>query len=167
MTLNDLLTGRGIHQKEVLVLRHRPVEPQLRKVLPWLAAERPEVFNPYQRKHGERVEGEMVSAKYVASFIGHEAGRALFVGLYTVGKSRPLSPEQRLKIPDYRAPRTFGLTEGEHPRRSALWFDLTLTDFYAHWKGKSIVGWPSLNVYGGGEQIATSFGSKQFSRKAP
>jgi hypothetical protein len=23
-----------------------------------------------------------------------------------------------------------------------LWFDLTLTDFYAHWKGTLVVAWP-------------------------
>jgi hypothetical protein len=30
----------------------------------------------------------------------------------------------------------------EHSEASVLWFDLTLTDFYAHWKGKLTMGWP-------------------------
>lgn len=31
----------------------------------------------------------------------------------------------------------------ERATASVLWFDLTLlTDFYGHWKGKLIVGWP-------------------------
>ena len=41
MNLNDLFSGKGIDPKQVLVLRHRPREPELRKVLPWLVAERP------------------------------------------------------------------------------------------------------------------------------
>ena len=32
----------------------------------------------------------MLGTKYVASFIGHEAGKALFVGLYSIGKSEPM-----------------------------------------------------------------------------
>ena len=41
MDLNDLLKGKEIDPKKVLVLRHRPHEPELNKVLPWLAAEKP------------------------------------------------------------------------------------------------------------------------------
>jgi hypothetical protein len=33
----------------------------------------------------------------------------------------------------------------ESPRRTILWFDLVLTDFYAEWKGKLIVRWPPLD----------------------
>ena len=52
MHLNDLLRGQRIDPEHVLVLRHRPHEPQLRKVLPWFAAEAPEVFNAYQQTRG-------------------------------------------------------------------------------------------------------------------
>jgi len=39
MSLNALLTNSCIDLKHVLVMRHSPFEPELRKVLPWLAAE--------------------------------------------------------------------------------------------------------------------------------
>jgi hypothetical protein len=45
MTLNDLLTAEGIDSQRVLVMRHRPWERGLNKVLPWLAAEKPDLFN--------------------------------------------------------------------------------------------------------------------------
>ena len=45
MNLTDLLRGKDIDPQQVLVLRHRPWEPELNKVLPWLAAEKPNVFN--------------------------------------------------------------------------------------------------------------------------
>ena len=86
MDLNQLLTGKGIDLREVLVFRHRPTEPELNKVLPLLAADRPDLFNAYQQTHGEKVERAMTKAGYVASFIGHEPGKALFVGLYKIGK---------------------------------------------------------------------------------
>ena len=38
LNLNDLLTGKGIDSQQVLVLRHRPHETELNKMLPWLAA---------------------------------------------------------------------------------------------------------------------------------
>ena len=144
MNLNDLLLGKGIDPQHVLVLRHRPWEPQLNKVLPWLAAERPDVFNAYQQTQGERVERAMTRAGYVAAFIGLEPGKALFVGLYSVKGSKPITRKQFWQIPANVELKTFGMkgfTE-ESSRSSILWFDLTLTDFYAQWKGKLIVRWP-------------------------
>jgi len=82
MNLNILLADADIDPRTVLVMRHRPFEPELRKVLPWLAAEKPDVFNAYQQTQGEKLEKAMLGAKHVASFIGHEPGKAVFVGLY-------------------------------------------------------------------------------------
>jgi hypothetical protein len=48
MTLNDLLVRGQIDPQKVIVLRHRPYDPGLAKVRPWLAAERPDIFNAYQ-----------------------------------------------------------------------------------------------------------------------
>jgi hypothetical protein len=76
MNLNDLLRDKNIDPKHVLVFRHRPSEPGVNKVLPWLAAERPDVFNAYQQQHGKRLEPVMeslVGKGHVASFIGRES----------------------------------------------------------------------------------------------
>ncbi|MBI5566971.1 MAG: hypothetical protein HY870_18885 [Chloroflexi bacterium] len=95
MNLSDLLQNKKIDPRHVLVLRHRPQEPQLNKVLPWLAAEQPDLFNAYQQTQQgnklERVMQVMTGVGYVASFIGHEAGKALFVGLYSISGSKPLT----------------------------------------------------------------------------
>jgi hypothetical protein len=53
---NDLLGKEGIDPKTVIVMRHRPFERELRKVMPWLAAERPDTYNAYQRAHNLKVE---------------------------------------------------------------------------------------------------------------
>jgi len=147
MNLKDLLLEKNIDPQHVLVLRHRPLEPELNKVLPWLAAERPDVFNAYQQSQTKQVEGEMTHAAYVAAFIGHEPGKALFVGLYSVEGWKPITPKEYWQIPANVELRSFGqegFTE-ESSHSSILWFDLVLTDFYAHWKGKLIVGWPPLD----------------------
>jgi hypothetical protein len=65
------LLAKSVPPEKVLVLRHRPFEPELNKALPWLAAEKPEVSNAYQQTQGERLEKAMNGAHYVASFIGH------------------------------------------------------------------------------------------------
>jgi hypothetical protein len=144
MNLTSLFTSENIDPQGVLVMRHRPHEPELRKVLPWLAAEKPDVFNAYQQTQGEKVEKAMLGAKYIASFIGHEPGKALFIGLYLIGQSKPLTREQFWSIPAYIEMKTFGMRgfTDEEERFSVLWFDLTLQEFYVSWKGKLIIDWP-------------------------
>ena len=142
MNFAALLTENNIDPRDVLVLRHRPFEPELRKVLPWLAAEKPDVYNAYQQTQGEKLERATLGAKHVASFIGHESGRAVFVGLYTIGESKPLTYTQYWKIPAYAEMKAFGMRGFTGERSPILWFELALTAFYEHWKGKLIIGWP-------------------------
>lgn len=146
MQLNDLLLKKGIDPRHVLVMRHRPHEPELRKVLPWLAAERPDLFNAYQQTQRERRERMMqglAGMGFVASFIGHEPGKALFIGLYAIVKSKPLTYKQFWAVPAYVEMKAFGLKGWTHEqkRRRVLWFDLALKDFYNHWKGKLVIGY--------------------------
>src|SRR5690606_37495683 len=101
MNLNDLLAKREIDPKGVVVLRHRPDEPQLHRVLPWLAADHHGLFNAYQQTHGPRVQASLQRAAYVASFIGHEPGSALFVGLYDIAGTRSLTYEDFWRVPEY------------------------------------------------------------------
>lgn len=117
----------------------------LHKVLPWLAAEHPCVFNAYQQtQKTPQVEREITRAKHVASFLGREPGKALFVGLYSVRGWKPISFKDYWRIQaniELKKHGMVGLTK-DSARSSILWFDLELTDFYAHWKGKLVVRWP-------------------------
>lgn len=81
---------------------------------------------------------------YVASFIGREPGKALFVGLHSIEASKPMTYEEFWQVPAYIEMKDFGMKgwDTKESRPFGLWFDLTLTDFYAHWKGRLIVGWP-------------------------
>ena len=148
MDLNDLLIGKNIDPQHVLVLRHTPREPELNKVLPWLAADKPDVFNTYQQTQTTKVEKQMTRAEFVASFIGHEPGKAVFVGLYSVEGSKPITREeydQKSANVELKSFRMKGFTEDES-WSSILWFDLVLADFYAHWKGRLIVDWPPPDI---------------------
>lgn len=143
MTLNDLLRSRKIDPNTVVVLRHRPTEPELRKRLPWLAAERPDVFNAYQQQQGgplERVMARLAGAGTVASFIAHGAGRALFVGLYSIDAATRKPRTALRSIPALQEIIRLGARESGQP--SALWFELNLTSALEEWRGKLIVAWP-------------------------
>ena len=148
MNLNDLLRSRNIDPQRVIVLRHRPPEPELNKVLPWLAAEEPDVFNAYQQTQGEKLQNvmkDMTGVGYIASFIGRKARKAVFVGLYSIAASKPLTYEEYWEIPANVDLKTHGqksYTSKADWSSSVLWFDLVLTDFCASWKGKLIVDWP-------------------------
>jgi hypothetical protein len=129
------------------VLRHRPKEPVLRRVLPWLAVEKHEFFNAYQQTQNVKVERIMQSMNgtgFVAAFIGSEPGAALFVGLYSITGAKPLTYEELWRIPAYVEMKSFGIKGFTHEdqKKTVLWFNLKLTDFYSHWKGKLIIAWP-------------------------
>ena len=143
MDLNDLLTKKGMDPKGVLVLRHRPHEREFRNVLPWLAAERPDTFNAYQATQRIKVENAIQRADHVASFIGHEAGKALFIGLYRRGKWRPLTFNEYWQVPENVEMRALGIQGFQKGARdTVLWFDLAPTEFYKEWKGRLVVDWP-------------------------
>ncbi len=140
MELNDLLQRKAIEPNEVLVLRHRPTEPNLRKILPWLASENPLGFNFYQQTQTSRVESQMQKASFVASFIGHEAGKAIFIGLYQIRGFRQITRAALDKVPAQRELLKYGMDTGD--RKVQLLFDLAQIEPYADWKGKLIVRWP-------------------------
>lgn len=144
MHLNAMLQLHGIDPTTVPVMRHRPPEPQLRKILPWLAAERQSTFNAYQQTQSSKTaEDALGRATFMASFIGHEPTRAVFVGLYRRGASKPLSYDEYWKKSEYSELKKFGLGGFQGDRKSILFFDLQLmTDFYGYWAGKLITKWP-------------------------
>ncbi|MBI4478604.1 MAG: DUF3883 domain-containing protein [Acidobacteria bacterium] len=146
--LNDLLGERGIKPEEVLVMRHCPSRvPALLKELPRLAVEKPSTFNAYQQSQDEREEKMLRRAKYLASFIGHRSGKAVFIGLYKVCGATPESREKLRRKPAIRELEKFGMKlemkdlTGED-RPSCLWFDLKLIQSFGDWKGMLVVDWP-------------------------
>jgi hypothetical protein len=153
MLFNDLLIEQDIDPADVLVLRHTPRVPEdgsLRKILPRLAADDPDVFNAYQSTQTVKVEPEMLRSKYVASFIGLKKRKgttehtAVFVGLYKVGEHRPITQEEFWNVPGHQQLKEYGMRGfvEDDPRPSVLWFNLTITDFYKQWKGKLVIEWP-------------------------
>lgn len=147
MDLTYLLSKKGIDTQtsRVLVMRHRPQEPGLRRALPWLAADDPEAYNCYEQTQSPRAEKQLAQADYLASFIGHRPGQAIFVGLYKRKGYHKISRPNFLRIP--AAKRLLGLgMKGWAGRPSGLWFDLEPMDACGELKGKLVVDWPGREI---------------------
>ncbi len=144
MEFKDLLIAKDIDPSRTLVLRHRPQEPQLRMVLPWLAAEHPDLYNAYQQSQFPDAERMFQRAKYVASFIGIDARTARFAGLYSVDGWKTITNKEYWQIPQNQKLKMHGMKGLSPDRKSALWFDLVLMPFYADWRGRLSIKWPGL-----------------------
>lgn len=143
LEFGDLLHKSGIDPSTVMVMRHRPTEKALRRALPWLAAERPDVYNAYQCAHGEVVENALAKKDWLASFIGHVPGRALFVGLYRVAGYRRITAATFRRHPLNQELCELG-SRGPKQGRRTLWFDLDLSGLLSEYKGRLVVGWPGI-----------------------
>jgi len=144
LDFKDLLRKHDIEPRDVLVLRHTPTVPRLRRKFLRLAAERPAVFNAYQQTHERDVENEVKNAGFVASFIGHAPGCALFVGLYQRHGQELRTAEQIRAVPEVQELESYGCPAETKAR---LWFDLRpRQDFFPHWIGKLAIRWPGREI---------------------
>jgi len=143
---NDLLGLAGIDPSEVVIARHRPHEPALNRVFPWIVTERPDLFRAYQQFHAKATEGALKKAKYFAAFIRHGSGRALYAGMYRVGGCRPLTHEEFWLVPENQMLRELGMAglKADDPREHILQFDMQPIEFREQWKGRLVIEWPGL-----------------------
>lgn len=88
----DFLEKRGYDLARVMVMRHRPMESALRRVLPWLAAEQPTVYNAFQCTQRPDAEKALMKADIVASFSCRTARLVTFLRGREVLLRQVLSP---------------------------------------------------------------------------
>lgn len=137
-----LLEDHQVDSRLVLVLRHTPQQRRLREMLPSLAANAPEAFNAYQQTQPEHVEKRMAKAAYIASFVGHKPGLALFIGVYERHGEQVRAPEDIRSETGVQILERYGLPAETRPR---LWFDLRLRDdFCPELKGRLEIRWPGI-----------------------
>ena len=148
MNLSYLLAEAGLDPATTLVMRHTPQEKQLARVLPWLAAEQPDLFNAYQQIQPPKAGRAMEKATFLVSGLGLPGARLLFAGVYRIGASRLVSRDEYWQMPGSQELRELGhdgFAEGSN-YESMSSFDLELTNYLADWKGKLILGWPMPHI---------------------
>src|SRR6056297_2334867 len=84
---------------------------------------------------------KLAGTGYLACFIGHAPGKALFVGLYEIGNDNKRHNAEEVSE-WYKILEQYGWRKYAF-KQSRVIFDLTgPTDFCSAWKGKLIVEWP-------------------------
>lgn len=142
LLFNTLLTSAGIDPAQVMLLRHRPIEPAMRRRLPWIVAERPDLFLVYQQIQWKAAEKAMTRAMHLASFVGQHAGQAVFAGLFDVRGSKPLSHAEYMALPGNQELMAYGMRGRGGDVPGSLIFDLVPASAYADWIGRLVVDWP-------------------------
>jgi hypothetical protein len=138
LEFNDLLNKFDIDPMEVNIARHRPEIP-LRARFPWIASERPELFEYYQSTQSPNRERMLLKRRYLASFIGLENGSTIFVGLYRKCGIEPISKKQFHS--DLRSQRLQRLGCSPYPESRRLVFDFKEIDEFKLYKGRLFIEW--------------------------
>jgi len=145
MELQELLKPANLDLNKTLVLRHVPMEPNIRRILPWLVAERPALFNAYQQIQNPKVENQMRKAEHLVSFFGHESSRAVYLGLYRIRGAKSVSSTVLNKMTAQKELVRLGMNPAVS-RPEFMMFDLVETDILSKWKGKLIIDWPPPGI---------------------
>lgn len=142
LDFNLLLRQVDIPPDQTLIVRHVPVEKSLRSILPWLAAERPDLWLTYQCIQWETLEKAMARGQFIASFIGQDSGSATFAGLYRIGEATPLDFAGYCTFPGNAELEKLGMSGRPSDMPECLAFDLVALDHYSEWIGHLTISWP-------------------------
>jgi hypothetical protein len=147
MDFKDLLAKHQIDPQTVLILRHVPPRNlrsrREREKFLDLLEKRPDAFNAYQQSQ-PRINERTKMAIYVASFIGHTPGSAVFVGLYRRHGQTKRTAHEINSDPAVQLLISRGLP---YEAQTRLWFDLRLMEnFHPDWKEKLIIKWPAREI---------------------
>lgn len=142
MEFSDLLRKHGIDLRRVLIMRHQPTEPRLRKALRQLALNDEATLIDYQSSHRINTERALRKARHIATFLADGPGQAIFIGLYRITGSTLVSQSRWLENPTLR--KLVDLGSDIKPDRDQIeWFFQEPVDFYRQWKGKLVIDWPA------------------------
>lgn len=125
-----------------LFVRHAPQEDALRRVMPWIVVERPDLWLAYQQIQWPSLEKAMTKASYIVSFVGHEPRMAAFANIYRIGKSRRLDLEGYRRHPGNAELERLGMSGRAEGKGDCLAFNLEPLDFLQEYSGRLTVRWP-------------------------
>lgn len=142
LNFTSLLPSIDIGPAETLIVRHVPVERSLKRVLPWLVVERPELWRAYQQIQWESLEKAMTRGRYVASFIGQDAGTATFAGFYKIGAWSTLDLADYNDFPGNAELMALGMSGRSAEMPDCLAFELDPVCHFEDWVGRLTIQWP-------------------------
>ncbi|MBY5987572.1 GIY-YIG nuclease family protein [Roseovarius atlanticus] len=153
LTFNDILDWSDIDVAGVSLMLHNTTAQPLRSMLPYLAHERRDLFEPYMRLHSDQAGAALKNRPNVAVFIPIREGCFLFEGLYAVSGWHMRPTREIYADPAYQEiAATFGdpATDPETNiarRDQQEVFQLRLEDSMQSLRGRIIVGSPGGRNY--------------------
>lgn len=142
LDFNNLIELAGYNPSQTLVVRHVPREKKLKRALPWIVAERPDLWLAWQCIQWESLEKAMQRGKYIASFVGLESASATLAGFYEIGKSQTLDYNGYQNFPGNSELERLGMSGREPDMNDCLAFELEALPFHDNWIGKLTLEWP-------------------------
>lgn len=142
LDFNSLLKLIDIDPAETLIVRHVPIEKSLKRVLPWLVAERPDLWLAYQSIQWESLEKAMTRGRHIASFVGQESASATFAGLHRIGRWETLDHAGYRAFPGNAELEALGMSGRTPDMPHCLAFELELLEHYQDWIGRLTIEWP-------------------------
>lgn len=113
---NAVLEAEGISPKDVSMILHTTSLQKLRRMLPYLAGERPDLFEAYNSVHSPQATATLINRPLAATFVHTGDRKLLFVGLGEVN-SEECSVEEIYADPRFdELEYAFGATDTS-PRR--------------------------------------------------
>lgn len=112
LRFNALLQEVGLNPRDVSVILHTPTPPKLRRLLPVIVKDRPDLFTAYQSVHSATAERALKNRPFVASFVWQPPGRQTFAGLFRILSSEVRSTKEIYSDPRFAELETvFGATD--------------------------------------------------------
>lgn len=142
LDFRTLLELAKIEPAKTLVVRHIPVERSLKRVLPWLVVERPDLFLAYQQIQWQKLEKAMTRATHLASFVGQDRTSATFAGVWKIGSWQVLDYDGYRTFPGNGRLESLGMSGRAPDMPDCLAFDLEPMEHYAEWIGRLTINWP-------------------------
>lgn len=148
-----LLDHADLRAADVTYLFHTTTLPVLRRMLPWLAAERHDLFEAYQSVHSVTAERTLANRPFVASFVPIGQDDMAFVALYRISRM-----EERPTATIYADPRFTELerdygasdtapTQNIARLASQIVFDMDMMEALSDLRGRVVVGRPPGRSY--------------------
>jgi hypothetical protein len=139
LSFNQLLSNNGFDLVETNLIRHRPTEKKLQKLFPWLVSERPELFDLYQSTQSPTREASILRRRYLASFVGLDDGKTVFIGFYKRQEYRLKSRREFQTDSRWADLKSFGCSS--FPEEKRIQFKFDEVEVFQKFKGRILIDW--------------------------
>lgn len=153
MRLNNVFLESGLDPCDVSLVFHTTRLQPLRRMLPWMVNQRPDLFEAYQSVHSTPAEKTLSGRRYFASFVPIGEREMLLAGVFEILSSKVGLPQDIYADPRFsELGIAFGASDTAPEanitrNRTQIVFDNKLTRFLDNLRGRLVVDAPKGRAY--------------------